>query len=301
MKSPFKKIMAKKQKAKKAAAKEATVYLYDEIGMFGINAEDFVKDLDAMTADTIHLRINSPGGSIFGGVAIFNAIQRHKSKIIAHVDGVAASISSVIPMAADKIVMAKNSHLMIHEAFTLTVGTSDDHREAADLLDKVSDVIIEAYKDKSGWEADDIVGLMKAVTWMSAKEATDAGFADEILNDEEAQNKSDLLLFDLSVFGNVPEALQVENSTEKPTERDLESILREAGHTRAEAKHIVAVVNREAQREAEGTEEPKPDDVAGEPPREATPASPLPTDVDSVAYLIGKSIQELGRVTQKQE
>ena len=104
------------------ADKEATVYIYDEIGFWGITAEKFVKDFADITAKTIHVRINSPGGSVFDGHAIANAIKQHKSHTIAHIDGIAASISSVIALAADETVMAENAFFMYHQAWTIDIG-----------------------------------------------------------------------------------------------------------------------------------------------------------------------------------
>ena len=103
-------------------ATETEVFLYDQIGFFGISAEQFVKDLRGINSATVALRINSPGGAVFEGVAMMNAIREHPARITAHIDGLAASIASGIAMAADEIVMAKGAFMMIHEPFGLVVG-----------------------------------------------------------------------------------------------------------------------------------------------------------------------------------
>lgn len=252
---------------------EATVYLYDEISWFGIPVDEFVKDLNKISASTIHLRVNSPGGSVFDGTTIYNAIRQHKSKVIAHVDGLAASIASVIVMAADEVHMADNAFLMIHEPWSMVIGNAEGLRAEADLLDKVRDTIAKTYMNKSGMERDRINELMNAETWYTAQEAKDAGFADFIY--EETLEKAQVTLFDLSVFSKVPEQLQQECGP--PTARDLERILRDSGCTQKQAKSILAAgydslqrdaasesgqegVTEHAQRDvADGTDQPKAD------------------------------------------
>lgn len=236
--SPFKpraKLLVPKVENKKKAA-EATVYIYDEIGWFGVTAEDFVKDLNALKEDTIHIRLNSPGGTVFDGTAIYNAIKQHKSKIIVHVDGIAASIASVLAMAADEIVMAENAYMMIHDPWSIVIGNAATMREEADLLDKFGGTISQSYAKRTGLEEGAVDELMANETWMTAEEALDMGFADKLEEvDEEDDRKN---LFDLSVFANVPD--QLIESKKTPTARDLERILRDAGCTKKQAKAILS-------------------------------------------------------------
>ena len=236
-KSPFKsRSTANYRIEARAQQDEATVYLYDEISWFGIPVDEFVKDLNNIKAGTIHLRVNSPGGSVFDGTTIYNAIKQHKSKVVAHVDGLAASIASVIVMAADEVHMAENAFLMIHEPWSMVIGNAEGLRAEADLLDKVRDTIAKTYMNKSGKERDEINSLMNAETWYTAQEAIDAKFADFIY--EETLEKSQVTLFDLSVFAKVPDQLQQGQST--PTARELERILKESGCTQKQAKAILA-------------------------------------------------------------
>lgn len=220
-------------------ADESTVYLYDEIGWFGVVAEDFVKDLNAITSKTIHLHVNSPGGAVFDGIAIFNAIKQHKSKVIAHIDGLAASISSIIVMAADEIRISENAYFMIHEPWSMVVGNATDLRKEADLLDKVAGTIMKTYTDKSGKTADEIKPLMEAETWLTAEQSTDFGFADSIEKSEKDDKKKARMatLFDLSAFGNVPEALKIKA---EPTAREAEKALRDVGFNKQQAKAILS-------------------------------------------------------------
>lgn len=221
----------------KAAENEATVYVYDEISWFGISAEQFIKDINGIDAKTIHIRFNSPGGNVFDGISIANAIRAHKSKTVSHIDGLAASIASVIALASDEVRMADNSFLMIHDPWSMVIGTAQTMREEADLLDKVGGSISKTYVAKTGKSEQEIADLMRKETWMTADEAKELGFVDAI--DDEAQNENaKASLFDLSVFANVPERLK--ENRQPPTARDLERILRDAGCSKKQARVILA-------------------------------------------------------------
>jgi ATP-dependent Clp endopeptidase proteolytic subunit ClpP len=163
-------------------AKGTEILLYDEIGFFGTDSSDFVNELkDKHKAGTpLSVRINSPGGSVLDGIAIYNAIARIEDDVTVHIDGVAASIASYIAMAGDKLVMASNAFLMIHNPLSLAGGDSEDLRRSADLLDSMRDTIANAYIAKTGKDTDEIINLMSEETWFTAQEAKDMGFADEI-------------------------------------------------------------------------------------------------------------------------
>ena len=231
-------------------AEESTVYIYDEIGMWGIEAQVFVKDFNAIDSKTIHLRVNSPGGSVFDGTTIYNVIKQHKSKVIAHVDGLAASIASVIVLAADEVQMADNAFYMIHEPWSIMAGGADELRKEADLLDKVRGTIAKTYMDKSGKDEEEIFALMKEETWMTAEEALENGFIDSIYS-VDAENKKDIL-FDLTVFNNVPDKLK--KAKKELTASDIEEALTNAGCPQGMAKSIIAKGFRSEQREVADTE-----------------------------------------------
>jgi len=154
------------------------IYVYDEIGYYGVTANDFIRDLRDVKAKNITLRINSPGGDVFDGVAIYNAIRRHSAEVTVHVDGIAASAASFIAMAGDRVVMAPHSQMMIHEASGLCIGPSADMRQMADILDKSSDNIAAIYAEKAGGTVEEWRGRMKEETWLSDQEACDLGLAD---------------------------------------------------------------------------------------------------------------------------
>ena len=161
---------------------------------------------------TIHLHINSPGGSVFDGQAIYTAIKRHPADVISYVDGLAASIASVIALAGNTVVMAENALFMIHDPWGSASGTAADMRLTADILDKVKATIVNAYCAKTGKPADEVEAMMTAETWMSAQEAVDEGFADEV--SAEIQLAAS---FDLSRFKNAPQNLGKRNSSEDET------------------------------------------------------------------------------------
>ena len=164
-----------------ADAGPATVFIFDEIGgSFGIDAADFVDEIEAITAPTIHLRINSPGGSVFDAIAIYNALNHHPARVVAYVDSLAASAASVIAMAGDEVVMMPGSQMMIHDASALEDGNAADMTKMATWLDRQSQNIADLYQLRGGKDAGYWRELMRAETWMFAQEAVDLGLADRV-------------------------------------------------------------------------------------------------------------------------
>lgn len=175
----------------------AEIYVYDEISYWGITAQDFVKDLMGIDKDRIVLHMNTPGGDVFDGIAIYNALRQHKAQVTVYVDSLAASIGSVIAMAGDKVVMAKYSTMMIHDAMGAVFGNANDMNEMAALLDKTSQNLAQVYADRIGVDPDEIRKVMKAETWFSAEEAVEFGLADEVAQDDNRRidNKWDMSNF----------------------------------------------------------------------------------------------------------
>lgn len=178
----------------------ATVHIYDEIGYWGITASDFVAELSQLNAAAIDLHLNSPGGEIFDGIAIMNALRSHPATVTTYVDGLAASIASVIAMAGDRVVMAPNSQMMIHDGSGLCIGNASEMREMATLLDRQSDNIASVYAAKAGGELADWRALMMAETWYTAEEAVEAGLADEVSSTASAPLANSHNSWDLSIF-----------------------------------------------------------------------------------------------------
>lgn len=162
----------------------AEITIFDSIGASwdgeGVTAKAFIDQLKAINAPKITLLVNSPGGSVFDGLAIYNALLATKAEVTAKVMGVAASAASFIVMAAKKIVMPENSFMMIHNPSTYAFGNADDMREAADWLDKIGDTLANVYATRSGKSLDEIKVLLATDTWFTAQEAKDIGLADEV-------------------------------------------------------------------------------------------------------------------------
>jgi len=190
---------------KALGADEATVYVYDVIDDFwGVGATEFVTALDGITAGTIHLRINSPGGDVFAARAMVAAMQRHPARIIAHIDGLAASAATFLAVAADECEIAEGGFFMIHNGWTCTCGNASDHQKTVDLLNKVDNSLVSDYRKKTALDEETIRDWMGAETWFTASEAIENGFVDRLA---EAPAKAENS-FDLSVFGNAPKVLQ---------------------------------------------------------------------------------------------
>lgn len=185
--------------AGEAEGDTTAIYIYDEIGSWGTTAEDFVQQLMTIKSDKIDLHLNTPGGDMFDGLAIFNALKQHSAEVTTYVDALAASAGSYIALAGEKVIMARNATMMIHDASAMAWGNAADMREMADLLDGFSDNIADIYSRKAGGSADEWRALMKEETWYTAKEAVTAGLADEMTDpDEEAEEATNQ--WDLSVF-----------------------------------------------------------------------------------------------------
>lgn len=161
---------------------EAEVMLYDEVGgWYGATADQFIADLRGITSPNIRLRVNSPGGQVFEGIAIANALRSHPATVVVQVDGIAASIASVIAMAGDRVEMAPNTMLMIHDASGLCMGNAADMEEMAELLDLISDNIADAYAAKAGGTRESWREQMRAESWFLPEDAVKAGLADEAI------------------------------------------------------------------------------------------------------------------------
>lgn len=158
------------------------VMLYDEIGAWGISARQFARELAAAgDVSQINLHIHSPGGDVHEGNAMYNILVGHSARVVVYIDGLAASMASVIAMAGDEINMPANALMMIHKPWGGQVGDAEDMREYAELLDKVEATLIQAYVRKTGKSVEEIQGMLKAETWMDGNEAVAAGFADKVL------------------------------------------------------------------------------------------------------------------------
>ncbi|WP_439197241.1 head maturation protease, ClpP-related [Bacillus velezensis] len=212
----------------------ADVFIFGEVVTSGYEWDDidtsatsFKKDLDALgDLSTINLHLNSPGGSVFDGVAISSMLKQHKATVNVYIDGIAASIASVIAMAGDTIFMPSNSMMMVHNPLTLVWGNAQEMRKQADVLDKISESMKLSYLERAGDKLDKetLDNLMDNETWLSAHEAVSYGLADEVIaSNQVAASVSDELF---AKYHNVPSALKAQN-TGKSYETKKENLLKQ--------------------------------------------------------------------------
>jgi ATP-dependent Clp endopeptidase proteolytic subunit ClpP len=231
---------------KKSADKsgETELFVYDEIGSFGgVGAKQFIGDLKAHAGEHIHLRINSPGGEIIEGAAIFNALSRHEGGLTVHIDGLAASMASVLAMAGRPVYMADNALMMIHNPWSMAAGESRDLRKQADLLDTMKTNLVRAYQKKTGMEEKQISKLMDEETWMDALEAVALGFVDAIEEGVPAAASAKQMR---SRFDNFQKAMTAKKSEVAETEI-----------TEPTVEPVIDPIVEEIAVEVEATEEPK--------------------------------------------
>lgn len=175
----------------KVAAKVGEVYIYGEIDDFKFWGDEVTptgikEELDKLKdVNSINIYVNSPGGGVFAGVAIYNEIKRLDKPVTAYVDGLAASIASLIVLAADRVVMPVNALYMIHNPYMCACGDAGQLRNMADRLDKLREsVLISTYRDKTGLDEEQLKTMLDEETWLDGKEAVELGFADELAEDQ---------------------------------------------------------------------------------------------------------------------
>ena len=182
----------------KKSTKVVDIYIFDEIGTFGINAQSFIEEIKEFKSSDINLHINCVGGDVFDGMAIYNILKKRTAKTTVYIEGIAASMGSVIALAADTVVMAENSLFMIHNAWGGANGEAKDMKKTAALLDKISDEIADIYVKKTKLPYDKVKDMMDEETWLNADEALDLGFVDSISDAIKIAAK-----YDVSKFKNI--------------------------------------------------------------------------------------------------
>lgn len=244
----------------KKGSNATKVYIYDEIGFWGTTAKDFAALVDEIDTAEIHLHINSPGGSVFDGLAIYNTLKNHDAKVVGIVDGMAASAASFILQAADTRQMSRSAQVMIHDAKAFAGGNAKQMRQAADLLDRVSDSIADIYALRSdGKTAEEFRSVMQAGDqWYNGNEAIDEGLVDEVTDNPEEED--------------TPEESKNVWSTE-----EVEAFLATPPEKLAASANQLTIKNRveEAQMSGSDTQQQKqtpPPTV--QPPAPAAPAAP---------------------------
>jgi len=212
-------------KAKDEKTGELTLYgEISDISWWGdeVTPKQFKDDLDALgDIDILNVYINSPGGDVFAGQTIHSILKRHNAQVQVYVDGVAASIASVIAMAGDIVTMPKNAMMMIHNPWTFAVGNAKDFRKLADDLDKIGGSMVEAYESKASIERDKLIELLNAETWLSADECKEYGFCDEVEEAKQVAACADKSI--LARYQNTPKELLEPSELEPGPDEEVEA------------------------------------------------------------------------------
>lgn len=184
----------------------AELLIYDTIGesWFGdsITAKQFRQELkDAGDVSTLNIRINSPGGMVTHGIAIYEALREHAARKVVYIDGIAASMASIIAMVGDEVNIADGGFVMIHDPYMFAEGNAEDLRRYADMMEKSKEKMVAIYSGKSKLSDSEVSALMTAETWMTSDEAVAKGFADKISGKAVAVAGGDV-----NKFKNIPQA-----------------------------------------------------------------------------------------------
>ena len=218
---------------------EADVFIFGEIVSSkwddtDTTAASFQKDLKELgEVSQINLHINSPGGSVFEGIAIGNMLRQHKARVVAHVDALAASIASVIVASCDEVIMPENSMLMIHNPWTISMGNAKELRKQADDLDKIAESSVVTYLAKAGEKLTEekIKQIMDEETWMSAQEAYNYGLCDVVESANQVAASISQKLFE--TYQKVPEKLLDSRQEDSRDQEKIEKIVEHAKQNKA--------------------------------------------------------------------
>ena len=205
-----------------AKGKSTDIHIYDEIGVHGISAKGFLEDLKDLKGQDIVVHINSSGGDVFQGQAIYTALKNYTGKVTVKIEGLAASMATVIALAADKIEMTANSLFMIHSPMSNVFGNKSQMRKQINALEKVESTMLNVYTKKTKLSEDKVSLMMETETWLSADEALEMGFIDEVTGKVTVVAKYDMTGFTnktpediLTTFGN--EELKTESKMDEQT------------------------------------------------------------------------------------
>ncbi|MFG1304165.1 head maturation protease, ClpP-related [Xanthobacter autotrophicus] len=222
----------------------ADVYIYGDIGGWwdGIDPKAIAAEISELDVATLNARVNSPGGVVFDGIAIYNAFASHSAHVVMHVEGIAASIASVIVMAGDEIRIGESANLMIHKPWAFMIGDADEMRAEADVLDGLEQGIIDIYRARTNNDDAKLRSWMKTETWFRGQQAVDDGFADAVTPNKTKEKKAAKSSL-LDLYQNTPSNLRA--SMDVPEVRQLEHLLRDAEQMpSALAKRVAAAAAR---------------------------------------------------------
>tara|TARA_B110000046_G_scaffold13342_1_gene13094 strand:+ start:22553 stop:23806 length:1254 start_codon:yes stop_codon:yes gene_type:complete len=232
---------------KNLSSNSTEVVIYDEIGQWGIDSKAFIDEIKEISTENVLLRINSPGGSVIDGLAIHDAIKRMPQKVTAQIEGLAASIATIIALGADEITMSQNSLFMIHNVWGGETGGAKDMRKAADLMEKMGDRLVNIYVSKTGKDESEIRNWMDEETWFTADEALEAGFINYIekpialaakFDVKKLNYKNTSLVVDM--FNSNKKSLKMENQIE-----ELRNFISDLFNKKNKVEEVVNVLENE--------------------------------------------------------
>ena len=235
----------------KSSAKDtAEISIYDEIGFWGVTAQRFAKDLKALgdNLKQINLHIHSPGGDVFDGIAIYNLMKNHPANKTVYIDGLAASMASVIAMVGDTVIMPENAMMMIHKPWGIQGGDAEDMRKYADLLDKVENTLIPAYAAKTGKTPEELAEMLSEETWLNAKECVEHGFADKLA--EPLVAMASIQSHKLEDYKNMPKAMKEmlfkpqAKATEEPISQPAQAAVQPAAQVVDSTAQVQAAMSK---------------------------------------------------------
>lgn len=206
---------------------KAELYIYGDIASDGykwsdtdVSASDIINKLQGVAAKSIDVYINSYGGEVAQGIAIYNALKRHKAKVTTYVDGFACSIASVIAMAGDTRKMYSNSLLMIHNAWTVAQGNAEELEKAAEDLKVINEATKQAYLNVVNISEEELTKMLDAETWITAEKAVEMGFATEVVAEKKADKAS--ASAQKAIFNLLTKAQEEEQEEEEQEEQEEE-------------------------------------------------------------------------------
>jgi len=269
-------------------AEKAEIWIYEFIGKDfwtgeGVTAKTFQEDLSKIKASQIDLHINSPGGDVFDGNTIYNLLKQHSANVTTYIDGLAASIASVIALAGDKIYMAENALFMLHQPYAFTIGNEEDHEKTLEILRQIGGSIAKTYISKTGKPENEIRKMMKAETWLNSDEAMEAGFVDEISGKMDIAACAKFVpIMAKAGFKNIPKTLIPKQT---PTVKDAEKALRDVGFSVKQSKTILAKGLIDDLRDVDHSDDPPPE---VQPLRDVEERKPEKKKKDRTAELLTK-------------
>ena len=211
----------------------ATLNIYDNIDSWcGVNAKDVEEELKNANNKPLNIYINSNGGEVFEGFAIYNVIKRYGGQKTVYIDGLAASIASVIAMAGDKVVMNKASMLMIHNASGGCYGNAEEMKKVVEALEQINSVIKDIYVAKTGLSVEKLTELMDNETFMTPSECLEYGFCDEVLEEEQEPKQKEIATQSMEDLRN-----SIENKIKEF--KDLENALSFVDKKQKEEEHFL--------------------------------------------------------------